>query len=258
MTVKRIILAAAIAAISVPAGAAETITVGYANVVKPDAELVEFTQEIRRSWMSAKLFDPSTRDIFFAPVVKTFMKTETPFQPFEPRGDITSDYLANAVPIMRTRNEESVPKKDRWRLAHGALAEIGRQVSHNPVWGTLPEVPGMICAGAAFDLDQRAVAKFSRMHGVRIDALVLSKQAIPLYAGKSSESAFLGDVPPLTLMVVGKDDVAKEEWHPMISSTGIKGYARNTMLLEKLAQKHVCFTKLDGEYRISALFGYGL
>lgn len=258
MTLKRMFLAAIIAAISMPALADQGITVGYKNVVKPDPELVEFTHEIRRSWMSAKLFDPSTRDTFFAPDVKTFIKTETPFQPFEPRDDITSDYLVNAVPIMRARKGEEVPKKDRWRLAHGALAEIGRQVTHNPVWGTLPEVPGMICAGAAFDVDQRAVAKFSRMHGVRIDELVLSKQAIPIYASKTMKSDFLGDVPPLTLIVIGKDDVAKEDWHPIIASNGIKGYMGNTVVLEKLAQKHVCFTKVYGEYRISALFGYGL
>ena len=256
MTVTRIILAAIIAAISAPALAGDGIIVGYKNVVTPEPDLVDFTGEIRRSWISAKRFDPSARDRFFAPTVKTFMKNETPFQSFEPRDDITSDYLMNAVVILRAR-KGSIPDKDRWRDAQGALSEIGRQVVRDPVWGTLPEVPGMICAGAAFDVDQGMVAKFARMQGVRIDALVLSKQAIPLYAGKTQKSEFLGNVPPLTLMVLGKDDVAKEDWHPIIASTGVKGYADNTMLLEKLAQKHVCFTRVNGEYRISALFGYG-
>jgi hypothetical protein len=257
MIVRRIILAAAFAAIALPAPAGQAITVGYRDVVTPDPELLDFVQQIRRAWISVKRVDPSARDRFFAPRVKTFMKTETPFKPFEPRGDITSDYLLNAVFIMRSR-KGSISEADLPDQAQGALSEIGRQLIHDPVWGKLPEVPDMICAGAAFDVDSRAVAKFSRMHGVRIDALVFSRQAIALHTATNTTSEHAGDVPPYTLMAIARDEIATQDWRPMVASNGIRGYMVDTIPLEILAQKHVCFARVDGAYRISALFGYGL
>jgi hypothetical protein len=137
------------------------------------------------------------------------------------------------------------------------MSDIGRQIHWKPVWGTLPDVPGMVCAGAAYDVDPEAVAKFSRRHGVRIDELVFYKETVPLYAGKTDQSEFVGNLPPYTLTAVGKDNVATEDWHPLTASTGIKGYAGDPLEPVTLVQKHVCFTKVDGKYRIGALFGYG-
>lgn len=257
MIPKQTILAAAMAALSFPALAADGIVVGYKDVVEPEPQLVAFTQEIVQAWISIKRVDPSRRDKFFAPTVKTFMKNETPLQPFEPRDDITSDYLRNAVFTFRVK-KGSIPDEDIDKYTLGAMSDIGRQIRRNPVWGTLPEVPGMVCAAAAFDVDIQAVAKFSRMHGVRIDKLVFYKEPVALYAGKTHKSEFVGNVPPYALIAVGKDDVATEDWHPLIASTGIKGYVGDPVEPVSLVQKHVCFTKVDSEYRIGALFGYGL
>ena len=78
-----------------------------------------------------------------------------------------------------------------------------------------------VCAGAAYDVDPQAVAKFSRTHGVRIDKLVFYKQTVSFYEGKTHKSEFVGHVPPYTLIAVAKDDVATEDWHPLIASTGV-------------------------------------
>lgn len=257
MIVKRTILAVAMAAFSLPTLAADGISVGYKNVVEPDPALADFAQEIVRAWISIKRVDPSRRDRFFAPVVKTFIKNETPLQPFEPRDDITSDYLRNAVFIFRAK-KGSILDEDIDDYTLGTMSDIGRQVFRKPVWGTLPEVPGMVCAAAAYDVHPKAVAKFSRMHGVRIDKLVFYKETISLYAGKTHKSEFIGYVPAYTLIAIANDDVATEDWHPLIASTGINGYMGDPIPLETLVQKHVCFARVDGEYRISALFGYGL
>jgi ABC-type taurine transport system substrate-binding protein len=74
---KRIVPAAAIAALSLPALAADGIVVGYKDVVEPEPELVAFAEEIVRAWLNIKRVDPSRRDTFFAPTVKTFMKSGT-------------------------------------------------------------------------------------------------------------------------------------------------------------------------------------
>jgi len=256
MIPKQAILAAAMAAFSFPALAADGIVVGYKDVVEPDPALVAFAQEIVQAWISIKRVDPSRRDKFFAPTVKTFMKNETPLQPFGPRDDITSDYLRHAVFTFRVK-KGSIPDQDVDDYTSGAMSDIGRQIHRKPVWGTLPEVPGMVCAGAAYDVDPQAVAKFSRMHGVRIDKLVFYKETASFYEGQTHKSEFVGHVPPYTLIAVAKDDVATEGWHPLIASTGIKGYMGDPVEPQTLVQKHVCFTKVDGEYRIGALFGYG-
>ena len=73
MIPKQAILAAAMAAFSFPALAADGIVVGYKDVVEPDPALVAFAQEIVQAWISIKRVDPSRRDKFFAPTVKTFM-----------------------------------------------------------------------------------------------------------------------------------------------------------------------------------------
>lgn len=256
MIPKQTIFAAVMAALSFPALAADGIVVGYKDVVEPEPELEAFAQEIVQAWISIKRVDPSRRDKFFAPIVKTFMKNGTPLQPFEPREDITSDYLRNAVFTFRAK-KESIPDEDIDKYTLGTMSDIGRQIRWNPVWGTLPEVPGMVCAGAAFDVDAQAVAKFARIYGAGLDKLVFYKEPLALHAGKSQKSEFVGNVPPYTLIAVGKGDVASEDWHPLIASTGIKGYMGDPVEPVTLMQKHVCFTKVDGEYRIGALFGYG-
>jgi len=253
---KQAILAAVLAAHSVPALAGQGIVVGYKNLVEPDAELVAFSERVLDQWVGSSEYDFGAIDRLFAPSVKTFMKNETPLQPFEPRGDITSDYLLNSVFTLQAK-KGSIPDEEVPEYRSDAMTDIASRIDPKHPWGTLPQVPDMICRDAAFEVDQKAVRTFARMTGTRIDKLVFYRKPVTLYAGKSRKSAIVGVVPPRTLMAVGKEDVFIESWHPMISSTGIEGYRGDVEFHETLVQKHVCFGKIDGEYRITALFGYG-
>lgn len=256
MILKRIFLTAAVTAISIPALADEGIVVGHKNVVEPDAKLVEFGEQVLNEWTGRAEYDFAAIDRLFAPKVKTFMKNETPLQPFEAREDIASDYLMNSVFTLQAK-KGSIPEEQVPEYRSDAMVDIASRIDPKHPWGTLPEVPGMICRDAAFHIDPAAVRKFSRETGVRIDKLVFYRKPITLYVGKSRKSAVVAVVPPRTLMAVGKDDVFMERWHPMISSTGIKGYIDDVEPFQTLVQKHVCFSKVDGKYKISALFGYG-
>jgi hypothetical protein len=256
MILKRIFLAAAMTAFSIPALADEGIVVGYKNVVEPDAELVEFSEQVLNEWTGRAEYDFAAIDRLFAPKVKTFMKNETPLRPFEARADIASDYLMNSVFTLQAK-KGSIPQEEVSEYRSDAMTDIASRMDPKHPWGTLPDVPGMICRDAAFDFDQMAVGKFARETGVRIDELVFYRKAITLYVGKSRKSAVVAVVPPRTLMAMGKENVFMERWHPMISSAGIKGYMGDIEPHQTLVQKHVCFSKVDGNYKISALFGYG-
>ena len=91
MILKQAILAAVLAAFSVPILASEGIVVGHKNVVEPDAGLLAFAKQVEKQWVSVVDYDYPAIDRLFAPSVMTFMKNETPLQPFERREDITSD-----------------------------------------------------------------------------------------------------------------------------------------------------------------------
>jgi len=248
--------AAFLAAFSIPAMAAEGIVVGHKDVVEADPALEAFARDVARQWMSAGGYDFAEIDKLFAPDVKTFMRNETPFEPFEAREDITSDYILNAVYTLQAR-KGSVPAEELSDYRGDAITDIATPIAQNYPWGTLPDVPGMVCRGAAFDVDGPAVRKFSRMHGVRLDRLVFFEKPVTLYAEPGRESAVVGVIPPFTLMAFDKRNQLGDTWHPMIASNGLKGYMGDYMQERTLAQKHVCFGKVDGKYKITALFGYG-
>ena len=49
-----------------------------------------------------------------------------------------------------------------------------------------------------------------------------------------------------------------EGWSYYESAGGIKGYTRGEGDGLGLSQNHLCFAKVEGKYRITAVFGYGL
>lgn len=256
MNFRQACFAAALAVFSIPAMAAEGIVVGHRDVVEADPALEAFARDVARQWMSAGGYDFAKIDKLFAPTVKTFMRNETPFEPFEARNDITSDYILNAVYTLQAR-KGSVPAEELPDYRGDAITDIATPIAQNYPWGTLPEVPGMVCRGAAFAVDGPAVRKFSRMHGARLDKLVFYEKPVALHAEKSRESAVVGVIAPFTLMVFDKRYQAGETWQAMIASNGLKGYMGEYLPERTLAQKHVCFGKVEGKYKITALFGYG-
>jgi hypothetical protein len=257
MTLKSALLAVVFLSTASCALAGDPISVGFRDVVSPAPALRAVVRDIVNASISARPFDARDYDRFFAPSVRTFMKSDTPLQPFEARDDITENYLENAGFVLHEKRDGAMDA-DLPRLAQAALSEIVSQIAGEAVWGTLPEVPGMVCASAVFDLDRQAVAKFSRMFAARLDKLVLSRKALDLHDGQASGSPVIATVPPFTLMAIGRHDVATDAFHPVTISTTLKGFILGTPDLETLAQKHVCFAQVDGRYRIAALFGYGL
>jgi hypothetical protein len=237
--------------------AADDLTVTFGRVVKPDAALQHFVGDIRRLYMSERVFDPRRADALFAPRVKTFWRSLDPFQPWKQTADIRSNYLRGAADILVEQGEveQGKPLPDYRR---DALKVIYEQVDGDETFGTLEEMPGAVCAPAQYRVDRKAALAFARKFELDAYSLRFFSEQTTLYAKPNLKSEPVATVPPHTLMMFDYDPGAREPWALYESSGGERGYLMDDKPVLGLAQYHVCFAKVRGRYKIVALFGYGL
>jgi len=235
--------------------AKDGIPISYTNVVKPDAEFLRFMDGFETLITGSEGHDRTSINAMFAPTVKTFLKRETPFEAFLPAADINADPLLKSADILANRRVFSADTTDENRqdaVIEDVLTYIGRDYP----FGRMAEAPGLICSNAALEFDRRAAAKFSRIHKVRLDDLIFFENDIVLYRQKTMKGEVAGIVPPRTIMIGQGGYMPYDDWHSMISSTGIKGYAYNHTWAQSIARQHVCFGKVDRQYRITTIMGY--
>ena len=247
---------AGLALLAVPANAeANELIVGFRDVVKPDAELQALVEQIKSLNVTSKKLDYKAIDAVFAPRVKTFRKSLDPFQPWTKSADIRSDYLKGAADIMVEQGEpEEGAAVPDYRPA--AMHVIAEQVSRGEPFGRLKEMPGAICAAAAYEVDRKAALAFAKKFELDAYSLRFYATHITLLARPGSP-AVIDFVPPYALMMFDHDPTAPEGWGRYETSEGVKGYMRDRDDTLGLSQNHVCFGKIKSKYRITALFGYG-
>lgn len=247
-------LSLAVLAALVPAAvAADGLTVRFRHVVKPDAELQAFVVRLAR-------LDPKSGkavNALFAKRIQTFRRSLDPFQPWNNSTDIDSDYLKGAADLMVEQDEpeEGKPAQD---YRPDALKQIIWQVSNGQPFGVLKEVPGAVCAPAEYEVDRKAALVFAKKFELDAYSLRFFNEQRFLYARPNLKSELVAMVPAYTLMMFDYDPKARDPWALYQSSGGKKGYLMDDKPVLGLAQYHVCFGKVKGEYRIVALFGYGL
>ena len=226
--------------------------VHFRHVVKPDAELQAFVARLMR--LEPK--DGKAVDVLFAKRVRTFRRSFDPFQPWNRTADIGSDYLKGAADLMveQSELEEDKPAQD---YRPDALKQIIQQVSSGRPYGVLKEVPGAVCAPAEYEVDRKAALAFAKKFELDAYSLRFFEEQKFLYARPNLKSELVAMVPAYTLMVFDYDPKARDSWALYQSSGGKKGYLMQDTSVLGLAQHHVCFGKVKGEYRIVALFGYG-
>ena len=233
------------------------LTVGFRDPVKPDAELQAFVTDLKRLHVAPKMLDYKAIDAMFAPRVKAFTRGLDPFQAWHKLDDITSNYLAGAADIMVEQGElPEGAKRPDYRL--DALKLIIEQVAKGDPFGTQKEAPGAVCAPAEYKVNRKAASKFAKKYELDAYSLRFYSQPVALYEKQTMKGELLGMIPPYTLMMFDYDPKAREPWALYESSSGIKGYLYDDQPALGLAQHHVCFGKVGGRYRITALFGYGL
>lgn len=226
------------------------------NLVKPDAALTIFIDKLRGT-LSSKKLDYAAIDGLFAPKVKTFQRSLDPLQPWKKTEDIRAHYLAGAADLVVEQGE----------LPEGAKLpdyrpEAARQILSfldGGTFGTLKQVPKMVCAPAAWKFDAKAVTAFGAAHDSDAYSLRFFASDLDLRAKPKANAASVGTVPAGALLAREYDKDAPEAWELMSGSNGVKGYRRIADAQELwLSQMHVCFGKVKGDYKITAIFAYGL
>ena len=248
-------LAALLLAVLPHAAQATELTVSYADVVQPDAELQATMAELGPLVAKGNKKDIRKVEAFFAPRVKAFTRGLDPYQPWHPLKDIKGKYLdgvANAM-VEQGEFEAGTPAPD-YRLE--AMKQIAGLIGEGAVWGSMPEVPGAICAPAAYEVDRKAALSFAQKFELSAHSLRFFAHDVVLAAKPKGKKGRV--VPANTLIMFDYDPKAPEGWGYYETSDGVKGYMQDRDDTLGLSQHHVCFAKVKGKYRISAIFGYGL
>lgn len=237
------------------AGTAAEITVSRADVVQPDADLLKTVGELRTLAAKGTTKNIAKIEAFFAPKVKAFTRSLDPFQPWNPIDAVTGNYLDGVAAVMVEQGEfeAGTPVPD-YRL--DAMKQIAALISEDATYGTLPEAPGAICAPAAYKVDRKAALAFAKKF--ELDAYSLRFFPGDVLFAERPKSRTGKVVPANTLIMFDYDPKAPKGWGYYETSGGIKGYMKDRDDTLGLSQHHVCFAKVKGKYRISAIFGYGL
>ncbi len=129
-------------------------------------------------------------------------------------------------------------------------------LSEDATFGTLPEMPGATCAPAAYKVDRKAVRAFASRFDLDAHSLYFFGHDIVLAKAPASKRG--QRVPANTLMISNYDPGTPNGWTRAETARGVKGYFKDGDDPLGLSQSHVCFAKVKGSYRITAIFGYGL
>jgi len=225
------------------------------DTVQPDPELRATVAALRAVAATGKKANIKKVEGFFAPKVKTFQRSLDPFQPWNSTSVLTGKYLGGVADVMVEQGElaagMSVPD---YRVV--AMEQMAAMLK-DATFGSLPEVPGAVCAPAAYKVDRKTALAFAKRFELDAYSLQFFGEDIVLDERPGSAAAEIS-VPPRTLMMSDYHPEAPEGWSFYETVEGIKGYMKNGPEAFGLSQNHICFSKVKGKYRISAVFGYGL
>ena len=237
------------------AGNAAELEVSRADAVRPDPELAATVSELGSLAAKGGGKNIAKVEAFFAPKVKVFTRSLDPFQPWNPVEGLTGNYLSGVADVMVEQGEieAGLPVPD-YRLE--AMKRIASLIGDGATFGTLPEMPGAVCAPAAYKVDRKAALAFARKF--ELDAYSLRFHPDDVFLADRPRGKRGTLVPPNTLMMFDHDPRAPEGWGLYETAGGVKGYMEDRDDTLGLAQNHVCFAKVKGRYRITAVFGYGL
>lgn len=249
------LLAALLSAVLPPLLNAGELTVSRSGVVAPNVELEEFIGDLRRAIMSAKMRDYAVFDAFFAPRIRVFRRGLDPQQPWK-AGDAISEAPLRQLADMLVEREAAANTQSERNYREDALRAVLKIIWAKKPLGSMKEVPGATCLPAQYDFDQDAALAFARQTGRDLSDLRFFDHILFLLAAPGGKKgSFLR---PNTLAIADPEQMAPPGWHRYKTAGGIAGYVQERLEPKRLAQRHLCFSKVDGAYRITAVFGYGL
>lgn len=241
---------------TLPAWAAQSVTVGYKRQVTPDAQLTEFVSAFRAA-ITAKKPDYKKIDAMLAPKMSAFSRSLDPLAPWHKHDAITADYINEIANIIVEQGppEDGVAAPD-YRV--DALAQMAHIIGDGSNFGKIKEVPGAICAPADWSYDAKAMKKFAASNDDQVGSLRFFAGTKMMLTKPKTTAKLVGELPAFVPISFIYEKSTPENWGKFISATGLTGYLQDDDAQLGFSQMHVCFGKVSGKYKVTGIFGYGL
>ena len=241
---------------TLPALAMQSVTVGHKSQVPPDAQLTEFVTAFRAA-ITANKPDFKTITAMLAPKINAFSRSLDPLAPWHKHAAITADHLSEIAAIIV---EQGPPQDDvagpDYRV--DALAQMARIIGDGSNFGKIKEVPGAICAPAAWSYDVKAAKTFAASNDDQVSSLRFFASAKTMLAKPKASANPIGELPAFVPISFIYEKSTPDNWGKYISANGLTGYLQDDDAQLGFSQMHVCFGKVSGQYKVTGIFGYGL
>lgn len=255
---KAIVFAVAVSTLAAASVNADELTVTFGDIIKPDTELSAFIGNFRAA-ITAKKPDYAALDGFFAPSIGDFSRGLDPLQPWHKSDPITGDRLKGIIDTI----VEQAPLPDDAKQPDyrpEALSMMANMIAAGPL-GAIKEAKGQACAPAAYKFDKKAVAAYVKAKGDSVNGLRFYKKPVQLMDRPDAKAAKGAVVQPGTIVSAWSEENVPDGWAKITGLGGsISGYMKDSAKNPEhyLNEMHVCFGKVDGQYKLTSIFGYGL
>jgi hypothetical protein len=261
---KRAVLPVALALMATGAHA-EPLRASYADVVVPDAELVAFLTTLAqtaKAGLSPRADAGATYaalDAMFAPTLTGFGRGLDPLEHWrkyaKPVPGNFSDLAGNMIEQGDLPEGASLPdiRPDMLSLLLALIANADEPL------GTITPSGDAICSPAAYAFDAKAAAKLAAATQSDAYGLRLMHREITLHAEPKASSPAVATLAPLTIVGSIYVDGQPDGWTQYATSDGMIGWFEERLAeADGLSQQHVCFAKVDGAYKLTSFYTYGL
>lgn len=241
------------------------LAASYAEVVDPDPELTRFLRELVKTAQSetgAQRKAYARLDAMIAPTVRGFTRGLDPFEPWT-EVDTSGSERTSGVDLLTSRMIEQgdLPEGSSVLTDYRPdFLELLVALVANPQkpLGRMPEMGNAVCSPARYDVDANKALAFAEANGTDGYGIYFFPRRVELQAEPKDSAPVTATIAPLTLLVPDSQADQPDGWARVITSDGVAGWTRDPSDYEGLSQQHLCFDKVDGNYRIVGFYSYGL
>lgn len=260
------VLAAAMVGVCLAAGPvlAAPLTAKFVDTVTPYAELTAFLQSLvqtAQEGIGTQSRAYAVLDTMIADTVVGFGRGLDPLEPWR-RIDVSGEDLTGVDLLTAHLVErgdlpgDGTPLPDyRQNLLELLVALVGNPTE--PL-GTMPELEGAVCSPARYGFNAKATLKFAQAHETDAYGIYLFPRSVELRDNPDVTAPVMAKLAPYTLFVTDYQADQPDGWTKLVASDGVSGWSQDQGDYEGLSQQHLCFGKVDGAYKITGFFTYGL
>lgn len=235
---------------------ANELVVSRSQPATPDAALSSFVTSFRAA-ITAKKPDYRKINAMFAPKVAAFSRSLDPLQPWFKSNAITADYLNEIIDVIVEQGplQDGVAAPD---YRTDALSMMAGMIGDGTNFGKIKEVPGALCAPAAWSYDVKAMKKFAASNDDQVSSLRFFSAPKAMLAKPKVSAKSVGELPAYVPLSFIYEKTTPENWGKFVSADGLTGFLKDDTEQLGFSQMHVCFGKVSGKYKVTGIFGYGL